>query len=88
MSISIMAFGELWGLIACHSYGNAGMRVSFPVRQLLRLLSDSISRNIERLSYASRLHTRKLVRPVSFPASDLPDQYHPNGCAPNGLHCV
>lgn len=61
MSISIMAFGQLWGLIACHSYGQHGMRVSFPVRQMLRLLSDSISRNIERLSYAQRLHTRKLV---------------------------
>lgn len=38
------------------------MRVSFPVRQMLRLLSDSVSRNIERLSYAQRLRTRKLVR--------------------------
>lgn len=56
-----MAFGQLWGLVACHSYGTHGIRVSFPVRQMLRLLSDSISRNIERLSYAQRLHTRKLV---------------------------
>jgi len=61
ISQSIMAFNQLWGLVACHSYGNAGMRVSFPVRQMLRLLSQSISRNIERLSYAQRLHTRKLV---------------------------
>jgi hypothetical protein len=37
------------------------MRVSFPVRQMLRLMSDSISRNIERLSYAQRLLTHKLV---------------------------
>jgi hypothetical protein len=37
------------------------MRVSFPVRQMLRLMSDSISRNVERLSYAQRLLTRKLV---------------------------
>lgn len=61
-SQSIVAFGTLWGLVACHSYGPHGMRVSFPVRQMLRLLSQSISRNIERLSYAQRLHTRKLVR--------------------------
>ena len=61
MSVSIMAFGQLWGLIACHGYGHSGMRVSFPVRQMMRILSDSISRNIERLSYAQRLHTRKLV---------------------------
>jgi light-regulated signal transduction histidine kinase (bacteriophytochrome) len=56
-----MAFGALWGLVTCHSYGPHGMRVSFPVRQMLRLLSQSISRNIERLSYAQRLTTRKLV---------------------------
>ncbi|CAL1713504.1 unnamed protein product [Somion occarium] len=61
MSVSIIAFGSLWGLVACHSYGPHGMRVSFPVRQMLRLLSQSISRNVERLSYAQRLHTRKLV---------------------------
>ncbi len=58
---SIMAFGTLWGLVACHSYGDHGMRVSFPVRAMLKLLCQSISRNIERLSYAQRLKTRKLV---------------------------
>ncbi|TFY72877.1 hypothetical protein EVG20_g157 [Dentipellis fragilis] len=68
MSVSIMAFGQLWGLIACHSYGEHGIRVSFPVRQMLRLLSDSVSRNIERLSYAQRLHTRKLVRIATLQA--------------------
>ncbi|CAE6456618.1 unnamed protein product [Rhizoctonia solani] len=72
MSISIVTFGQLWGLIACHSYGPHGMRVSFPVRQMLRLLSDSISRNIERLSYAQRLHTRKLI-------STVPTEQHPTG---------
>ncbi|KAB5591393.1 Phytochrome-like histidine kinase [Ceratobasidium theobromae] len=69
---SIVTFGQLWGLIACHSYGPHGMRVSFPVRQMLRLLSDSISRNIERLSYAQRLHTRKLI-------STVPTEQHPTG---------
>ncbi|TYJ55054.1 hypothetical protein B9479_004278 [Cryptococcus floricola] len=72
MSVSIMAFGQLWGLIACHSYGQHGMRVSFPVRQMLRLLSESISKNIERLSYAARLHTRKLI-------STVPSPTHPTG---------
>ncbi|KAG8696703.1 Light-sensor Protein kinase [Ceratobasidium sp. 394] len=72
MSVSIITFGQLWGLIACHSYGPHGMRVSFPVRQMLRLLSDSISRNIERLSYAQRLHTRKLI-------STVPTEQHPTG---------
>ncbi|KAF7346045.1 ATP-binding cassette transporter [Mycena sanguinolenta] len=72
MSVSIMAFGALWGLVTCHSYGSHGMRVSFPVRQMLRLLSQAISRNIERLSYAQRLTTRKLINTM---ASDN----HPTG---------
>jgi len=59
---SITAFGQLWGLVACHSYGHHGMRVCFPIRQLLCVISQSISKNIERLSYAQRLHTRKLAR--------------------------
>ncbi|KAF8195506.1 hypothetical protein BJ912DRAFT_1021221 [Pholiota molesta] len=62
---SIMSFGQLWGLINCHSYGTHGMRVSFPVRQMLRLLSQSISKNIERLSFAQRLHTRKLINTMT-----------------------
>ncbi|KAJ8496948.1 hypothetical protein ONZ51_g802 [Trametes cubensis] len=49
-----------------------GMRVSFPVRQMLRLLSQSISRNIERLSYAQRLQTRKLI-------NTMPTDQHPGG---------
>ncbi|KAF8895314.1 hypothetical protein BD779DRAFT_1498791 [Infundibulicybe gibba] len=72
MSVSIMAFGSLWGLVTCHSYGSHGMRVSFPVRQMLRLLSQSISRNIERLSYAQRLHTRKLI-------NTMVSEQHPTG---------
>lgn len=66
MSISIMAFGKLWGLIACHSYGNHGMRVAFPVRQMLRILSDVVSRNLERLRYAQRLRTRQLINTTGF----------------------
>ncbi|KAH8824835.1 hypothetical protein DL96DRAFT_1467371 [Flagelloscypha sp. PMI_526] len=72
MSISIIAFGALWGLVACHSYGMHGMRVSFPVRQMLRVLSQSISKNIERLSYAQRLRTRKLINTVAT-------ENHPTG---------
>ena len=72
MSISINAFNELWGLIACHSYGSKGMRVSFPIRKMCRLVGDSASRNIERLSYASRLQARKLINTV-------PTQHNPSG---------
>lgn len=72
MSISINAFDELWGLIACHSYGSKGMRVSFPIRKMCRLVGDTASRNIERLSYASRLQARKLINTV-------PTQHNPSG---------
>lgn len=72
MSISINAFDELWGLIACHSYGPRGMRVSFPIRKMCRMVGDSASRNIERLSYASRLQARKLINTV-------PTQHNPSG---------
>lgn len=65
MSISINAFNELWGLIACHSYGQHGMRVSFPIRKMCRLVGDTASRNVERLSYASRLQARKLINTTS-----------------------
>lgn len=73
MSISIDAFGELWGLIACHSYGPAGMRVSFPIRKMCRMVGDTASRNIERLSYASRLHARKLIN--TMPTDKSPSGY-------------
>ena len=71
MSISIKAFDELWGLIVCHSYGSHGMRVSFPIRKVCNLVGDSASRNIERLSYASRLQAMKLVNTV-LTESDSP----------------
>lgn len=72
MSISINAFDELWGLIACHSYGSRGARVSFPIRKMCRLVGETASRNIERLSYASRLQARKLINTV-------PTQNNPSG---------
>ena len=60
---------SLWGLISCHTYGRYGMRPSTPVRQICRLLADSVSRNIERLSYAQRLQTRKLINTESTSAN-------------------
>jgi len=73
MSISVNAFNELWGLIACHSYGAKGMRVSFPIRKMCRLVGDNASRNIERLSYASRLQARKLIN--TMPTDKNPSGY-------------
>lgn len=59
LSVSLSAFGDLWGLVACHGMGPA--RVSFPIRELCRVVGDGISRNIERLSYHKRLYSRKLI---------------------------
>ena len=73
MSISINAFGELWGLIACHSYGSKGRRVSFPIRKMCRLIGDTASHNIERLSFASRLQARKLINTI--PTKNNPSGY-------------
>ena len=73
MSISVVAFDQLWGLIACHNYGEHGRRVAFPLRQLCRLLGESISRNIERLSYTRRLGARKLIN--TLPTDENPSGY-------------
>jgi light-regulated signal transduction histidine kinase (bacteriophytochrome)/AmiR/NasT family two-component response regulator len=73
MSISINTFNELWGLISCHSYGPRGMRVSFPIRKMCRLVGETASRNIERLSYASRLQARKLIN--TTPTDKNPSGY-------------
>lgn len=73
MSISINAFDELWGLISCHSYGSGGSRVAFPIRKMCRLIGDTASRNIERLSYASRLQARKLIN--TMPTDQNPSGY-------------
>lgn len=59
MSIPIDALDDRWGLVACHSYGSHGMRTSFATRKMCQLICHSASRNIERLSYKSRLHTWK-----------------------------
>jgi light-regulated signal transduction histidine kinase (bacteriophytochrome) len=64
MSISINAFNEPWGLITCHSYGPRGMRLSFSIRKVCRLIGDLASRSMERLSYVSRLQAWKLINTV------------------------
>ncbi|QDS71907.1 hypothetical protein FKW77_000358 [Venturia effusa] len=69
MSVSINAFDELWGLISCHGYGAKGTRVAFPIRKMCRLVGDTASRNIERLSYASRLQARKLINTAPTPSN-------------------
>ncbi|KAJ5770874.1 CheY-like superfamily [Penicillium nucicola] len=73
MSISINAYDNLWGLISCHSYGEDGMRVSFPIRKLCRLVGDTVARNIERITHASDLQARVMVN--SVPKEADPSKY-------------
>ncbi|KAI9863213.1 MAG: Light-sensor Protein kinase [Trichoglossum hirsutum] len=62
MSITVTAFGDLWGLIACHAHGSKGMRVDFPMRRLCRVLGDVVSRNVERLLHVSRINVQQLIK--------------------------
>ncbi|CAG7920650.1 unnamed protein product [Penicillium olsonii] len=73
MSISINAYDKLWGLISCHSYGEQGMRVSFPIRKLCRLVGDTVARNIERINHASDLQARVMMDTV--PKEADPSKY-------------
>lgn len=73
MSISINAYDNLWGLISCHSYGEDGMRVSFPIRKLCRLVGETVARNIERISHYSDLQARVMVN--SVPKEADPSKY-------------
>lgn len=50
VSIRINVFGKLWGLVSCKSYIK-GARLLPPLQKLCWLISDTLSSNIERLSY-------------------------------------
>ncbi|EDN97971.1 hypothetical protein SS1G_12828 [Sclerotinia sclerotiorum 1980 UF-70] len=65
MSISIVIDGDLWGLVACHGYGNSGVRVTLPMRELARNIGECASTNIERLLMQQRIEARKAPRQTS-----------------------
>lgn len=50
VSIRINVFGKLWGLVSCKSYVK-GARLLPPLQKICSLISDTLSSNIERLSY-------------------------------------
>ncbi|KAJ5734587.1 hypothetical protein N7533_012990 [Penicillium manginii] len=62
MSISLDGLKGLWGLISCHSYGNNGMRVPFSIRKMCRLVGDTVSRHIQRISDLSQLQMLSLLK--------------------------
>jgi light-regulated signal transduction histidine kinase (bacteriophytochrome) len=55
MSVSIVVNSNLWGLIACHEYGEVGLRISLPIRELCRNIGKCAATNIERLLMIQRL---------------------------------
>lgn len=59
MSVSIVQHDDLWGLIACHGYGDEGIRVTLPVRELCRNIGECAANNIERLLMMARLESRR-----------------------------
>lgn len=80
MSISLVINDDLWGLIACHHYGEQGLRVTLPIRELCRNIGECASTNIDRLIMLQRLEARKppsavppAQNPVGFIAASLAD---------------
>ena len=68
MSISIVINSELWGLIACHGYGDVGMRVSLPIRELCRgIVSHTYARlfkpSLNPINHTSKEAFRQLDPP-------------------------
>jgi len=70
MSVSIVINSELWGLVACHEYGNVGLRVSLPIRELCRNIGECAATNIERLLMMQRILARK--PPMTTPPTQSP----------------
>ncbi|RKF76951.1 putative histidine kinase-group viii protein [Golovinomyces cichoracearum] len=70
LNISLVVDDKLWGLISCHGYGEHGIRVSLPIRELCRCIGNCASTNIERLTALERLRSRRL--PQYLPANSVP----------------
>jgi light-regulated signal transduction histidine kinase (bacteriophytochrome) len=70
MSVSIVLNSDLWGLIACHGYGDVGIRVPLPIRELCRNIGECAATNIERLLMLQRIESRK--PPTSTPPPQNP----------------
>ncbi|CAL3968741.1 unnamed protein product [Diplocarpon coronariae] len=59
MSVSIVIDDDLWGLVACHGYGDFGIQIPLPVRELCRNIGECAATNIQRLLMMQRLEARK-----------------------------
>ncbi|KAH7330367.1 putative phytochrome-like histidine kinase PHY2p [Rhexocercosporidium sp. MPI-PUGE-AT-0058] len=59
MSVSIVIDDDLWGLVACHGYGDLGIQIPLPVRELCRNIGECAATNIQRLLMMQRIEARK-----------------------------
>ena len=59
MSVSIVIDNDLWGLVACHGYGDLGIQIPLPVRELCRNIGECAATNIQRLLMMQRIEARK-----------------------------
>lgn len=73
MSISIVIDDDLWGLVACHGYGDYGIRVTLPVRELCRNIGDCAATNIQRLLMVQRIEARR--SPNNLPRTQNPEGF-------------
>ncbi|PBP21157.1 Histidine kinase osmosensor [Diplocarpon rosae] len=64
MSISIVIDGDLWGLIACHGYGDVGIKVSLPIRELCRNIGECVAFKIQQLLMKKRIDARRAPMPT------------------------
>ncbi|KAG4438300.1 hypothetical protein IFR05_006235 [Cadophora sp. M221] len=72
MSVSIVIDDDLWGLVACHGYGELGIQIPLPVRELCRNIGECAATNIQRLLMMQRIEARK-------PPQKAPPTQHPAG---------
>lgn len=70
MSVSIVLDDDLWGLIACHGYGDEGIRVTLPMRELCRNIGECAATNIARLLMQARIEARR--PPIRAPSTQNP----------------
>ncbi|KAK0102733.1 Light-sensor Protein kinase [Cadophora gregata] len=67
MSISIVINNDLWGLVACHGYGDIGIRVSLPIRELCRNIGECAASKIQQILMQQRIDARRA--PTATPSS-------------------
>jgi Phytochrome region/GAF domain len=61
MALALVVRNELWGLIACHSYGSQITPVPPPLREMCRAIGQCVSSQLERLGDKETLETQMFL---------------------------